>query len=103
LPTTIFVAWQKLIGLITKRHQWIDALQRSKCALAATFDAEGKTFFCRVELLPSWFLVSDPVRTDSAEEFRDSLVPARNADPIATATTKCDLMRSQPSKETKPS
>jgi hypothetical protein len=29
--------------------------------------------------------------------------PARNADPIATATTKCDLMRSAPNKETKPS
>jgi hypothetical protein len=39
----------------------------------------------------------------SGIEFRNSLVPARNACPIATATTKCDLMRSAPSKETKPS
>ena len=35
--------------------------------------------------------------------FRNSLVPARNAGPIATPTTKCDLMRSARNKETKPS
>jgi hypothetical protein len=40
---------------------------------------------------------------DSCKEFRNSLVPARTAGPIATATTKCDLLRSAPSKETKPS
>jgi hypothetical protein len=42
--------------------------------------------------------------TYCCREFRNALeVPARNADPIATATTKCDLMRSARNKETKPS
>ena len=53
-----------------------------------------------------WECVKSPFLGDELGPsivFRNSLVPARNAGPIATATTKCDLMRSAPSKETKPS
>jgi hypothetical protein len=52
-------------------------------------------------------VLDDDVRQSSYRLFqpalRNSLVAARNAGPIAIATTKCDLLRSAPSKETKPS